>query len=311
MCKYNPKIDLVFRKLFGSEENKDILLSFVNAILQKEHKLTSLTIKNPYNLASYMASKNSILDIKAVDEFGTYYDIEMQINEQGFYGKRALYYLDKMFVEQLDSAENYSKLNGVIGIHLLDFPYFKDDRYKRRFVWKDAETNEESKYLACQDLYFIEMCKFDKEYKQLSDVLDRWITFLNKAYKIDKKNIPPELAAEMEIRKAIEKLEQFYFDDQEKEIYDAERKASMDRYEERRTAEEKGLNTGIEIGKAEGKAEGLVEGEANGIAKGEAKGEYKKAIIIAKEMLLDGMTVEKIAKFTGLTVEQIESLPEL
>jgi predicted transposase/invertase (TIGR01784 family) len=287
MCKYNPKIDLVFRKLFGSEENKDILLSFVNAILQKEHKLTDLTIKNPYNLASYIASKNSILDIKAVDEFGNYYDIEMQISEQGFYGKRALYYLDKMFVEQLDRSEDYSKLNGVIGIHLLDFPYFKDDRYKRRFVWKDAETNDESKFLAYQELYFIEMCKFNKEYKQLSDVLDRWITFLNKAYEFDKKNIPPELAKETEISKAIDKLEQFYFDAQEKEIYDGERKFRLCMNEERRTAEEKG------------KAEGLAEGE------------YKKAITIAKEMLLDGMSAEKVAKFTGLAVDQIEALSQM
>jgi len=69
----------------------------------------------------------------------------------------------------------------------------------------------------------------------------------------------------------------------------------MDRYEERRTAEEKGLNAGIEIG----------------IAKGLADGEYKKAVTIAKEMLLDGMTVEKITKFTGLTAEQIEGLSQV
>jgi len=209
MCKYNPKIDLVFRKLFGSEENKDILLSFVNAILQKEHKLTSLTIKNPYNLASYMASKTSILDIKAVDEFGNYYDIEMQIIVGTVpcacpnISQEPRNYQTSSFMQSGVSATlNDRSLsvaetplqNGVIGIHLLDFPYFYDDRYKRRFIWKDAETNEESKFLAYQELYFIEMCKFDKEYKQLSDLLDRWITFLNKAYELDKKNIPPELA---------------------------------------------------------------------------------------------------------------------
>jgi len=274
MCKYNPKIDLVFRKLFGSEENKDILLSFVNAILQKEHKLIDLTIKNPYNLASYIASKTSILDIKAVDESGVFYDIEMQINVGAV--PCACPDMQTILFWQSGNHKGLPLQNGVIGIHLLDFPYFNDDRYKRRFIWKDAETNDESKFLAYQELYFIEMCKFNKEYKQLSDVLDRWMAFLNKAYELDKKNIPPELAEEMEIRKAIEKLEQFYFDNQEREIYDGERKFRLCMHEERRTAEEKG--------KIEGKIE------------------------IAKEMLLDGMKIEKIAKLTGLEIEQIKAL---
>ena len=104
MSKYNPKIDLVFRKVFGSEENTDILLSLINGVIDCDPPLTEVTIKNPYNLATYVGGKTSILDIKAMDSAGDWYDIEVQIGEHGYYGKRALYYLSKMYVDQLDEG---------------------------------------------------------------------------------------------------------------------------------------------------------------------------------------------------------------
>ncbi len=140
--KYNPKIDIVFRKLFGSEENEDLLLSLVNGILDCRPRLTALTIKNPYNLPAYLKEKTSILDLKAVDDQGTWYDIEIQIGEHGFYGKRALYYLAKMYVDQLKEGESYEMLQTTIGIHLLDFDYFPDKRYRHQYIWKDGDTGE-------------------------------------------------------------------------------------------------------------------------------------------------------------------------
>ncbi len=145
--KFSPKIDIVFRKLFGSEENKDLLLSLINGVLDCQPRLTDLTIKNPYNLPNYLEEKYSVLDVKAVDEHGTWYDIEMQIGEHGFYGKRALYYLSKMYVDQIKEGENFEILRTTIGIHLLDFDYFPDERYRRRFAWKDADTDKMLEHL--------------------------------------------------------------------------------------------------------------------------------------------------------------------
>ncbi|MEL7597757.1 MAG: Rpn family recombination-promoting nuclease/putative transposase, partial [Clostridiaceae bacterium] len=79
MCRINPKIDLAFKKLFGSEENKDLLISFINSILIEEEQIKDITIKNPYNVSNYINGKMSILDIKAVDEKGKWYDIEIQV----------------------------------------------------------------------------------------------------------------------------------------------------------------------------------------------------------------------------------------
>ncbi len=107
MCKVNPKIDLVFKKLFGVDKNKDLLLSLINSMLSEEDKMTSITLKNPYNVPDYLDGKLSILDIKAEDEKGKRYNIEMQIVGHDDYGRRTLFYLSKAFVEQLDASGKY------------------------------------------------------------------------------------------------------------------------------------------------------------------------------------------------------------
>jgi predicted transposase/invertase (TIGR01784 family) len=111
MSKVNPKIDLVFKKLFGSEENTDILLSLINAILPDNQQITKVIIKNPYNVSDYADGKLSILDIKAEDEYGNLYDIEMQLKGTRFYGKRTLYYWAKMFGSQMDYLQKDEQEN--------------------------------------------------------------------------------------------------------------------------------------------------------------------------------------------------------
>src|SRR5580700_8629932 len=155
--KLNPKIDFVFRRLFGSEDNKDLLISLINSVVEPEPRIVDVTIKNPFNLATYRDSKESILDIKAVDQEGVWYDVEMQVQAHVLYGSRAIYYLSKTYADQLESGEDYSKLNTAIGIHFLDFEFFEDDRVLRQFVFKDTETNHAPTELGCLRLYFVEM----------------------------------------------------------------------------------------------------------------------------------------------------------
>ncbi|MBN1971497.1 MAG: Rpn family recombination-promoting nuclease/putative transposase, partial [Candidatus Delongbacteria bacterium] len=190
MCRINPKIDIAFKKLFGSEENKDILKSFINSVLPADEQVKYLELKNPYNIATYISGKGGILDVKAQAENGVWFDVEMQIGEQLFFGKRIKYYLDKMYVDQLDISEKYSTLKKVVGIAILDFNYFSDDRYKRGITYKDIDTNERYGNFNLSDIYFIELKKFGKDLKHLTDTLDRWITFLNKAHEYNRNNIP-------------------------------------------------------------------------------------------------------------------------
>ncbi len=281
MCRINPKVDLVFKKLFGSEENKDILKSLVNSILPQEEQLIDLTLKNPYNLADYIDGKLSILDIKAVDEQGRWYDIEMQVEPLDYYGQKALFYWGKVFTGQIDSGELYSKLHKTIVISLLDFIYFPGDhRYHRIVSPRDIETHEKIAGLDFMDLHFVELKKFTKELKELRTTLDRWVTFLNNAYKYEKDNIPSELLVEKEVKKAIEKLDVMYLSEKEREYYEAEQKAFRDRAEALRTA----------------KAEGIKEGITEGIKE------------MAKKLKTENVDIAVISKVSGLSAEDIERI---
>ena len=292
MSKVNPKIDLVFKKLFGSEENKDILLSLINAILPYQQQVAKITLKNPYNVSDYAEGKLSILDIKAEGEDGRLFDVEMQIRGSKFYGKRALFYWAKIFGSQLDYVldENqdnddgievgYSDLKKCIVISLMDFNFFDDKKYHRFYTIKDGETHEQHKDLDYLDLYFIELKKYKGKLQNLNTTLERWITFLNNAHKYDNKTLPKELAEIREIRKASQKLDAMYLDEKEKGYYDAQQKFWLDQNSFIKEAVEQAVE----------------------------QAELSKQIEIAKKMLKRETEITIIAEDTGLTVEQIEQL---
>ena len=277
MCRLNPKVDFAFKKLFGSEENKEILISFINSIISEENQIKSLELKNPYNISNYRKGKMTILDIKAVDENGTWYDIEMQIAEQGYYDKRALYYWSKLYSDQIESGDDFEILRKTIGINILDFNYLKEEDFHNVYKIYNEKTKEDFSDLF--EMHFIELNKFNKDYKDVKTALDKWVSFLNRAYEIDKDKIQKELEDNENIKKAIEKLDIMYLDKEEREIYENDLKALRIHKAEIKTAEEKGIE----------------------------KGEKNKASEIAKN-LLDVLDNETIAVKTGLTIEEIQKL---
>ena len=160
MCRINPKVDFAFKKLFGSEENKDILIAFINAILSEEQKIKDIILKNPYNIANYKEDKMSILDIKAVDENGVWYDIEMQMSEQAFYEKRAFYYWARVFADQMEGGRDYDKLRKTISINILNFNYLDEEECHNTYkVFNEKSKKEFSNYF---EMHFIELSKFNQ-----------------------------------------------------------------------------------------------------------------------------------------------------
>lgn len=238
MCRINPKIDLAFKKLFGSEENKDLLISFINSILIEEEHIKDITIKNPYNVLNYINGKMSILDIKAVDEKGKWYDIEIQVAPQSFYDKRALYYWGKVYTNQLLEKGRYGELNKTIGINVLDFNYLQGSEYHNIYKLYTTKTGKEFSDLL--ELHFIELSKFDKKLEELRTGLDRWVAFLNNAHQYSRTRIPKELDEDKNIKKAIEVLDIMYLDEDERELYENDLKASLNKLEELHTAREEG-----------------------------------------------------------------------
>src|SRR5580658_301867 len=114
MTVLNPRVDFAFKKLFGSADNKDLLISFINAVVSKENQIVDLTLLNPYNHKDYPADKLSILDIKATDEQGRQYNIEMQITDQVYYNQRVLYYWSKLYASQLQQGDAFPELKKTI-----------------------------------------------------------------------------------------------------------------------------------------------------------------------------------------------------
>ena len=105
MLHLNPRVDFAFKKLFGTEENQAILKAFINAVLPDSEQVTEIQLLNPYNQPNRADDKLSILDIKAKDKDGKYYNIEMQITDQVDYQQRALYYWAKCYADQLQSGK--------------------------------------------------------------------------------------------------------------------------------------------------------------------------------------------------------------
>jgi len=275
MSKINPKIDLVFKKIFGTDENKDLLKSLINSVLPENQKITSIIIKNPYNEIDFVGDRLSVVDIKATDEKNRWYNIEIQIREQSFFGRRSLFYWSELYGGQLFETDSFDKQNKTISINLLDFKYFPDDRYVRRYSLKDYDTNESYPEMDYMDMYYVELKKFDGELLHIKNTLDRWITFLNRAEEFEKDRLPKELA-EPEIKKAMETLDRINLNKKEREYYEGRKKFLRDEYAADKTAEEKA------------KLEEKYENARNGI--------------------LAGYSNEIIKAFTKLSEEEIEGL---
>jgi len=159
MSDITPRVDIAFKKIFGVEENKDLLMLLINAIVSAEDQVSDVTLLNPYNAKNFRNEKLSILDIKAKGTDGKRFNIEIQISNEADYNKRALYYWAKLYTEQLKEAEDYANLSKAIGIHILNFTSIPEsDKYHN--VFHIVEKENGLKYFKDLELHTIELKKF-------------------------------------------------------------------------------------------------------------------------------------------------------
>lgn len=188
------KNDIAFRKIFGNENKKIILVSFLNAVMKRagDALITDVEILNPYQLPIIKNLKASIIDVKARDAKGNIFIIEMQVAEPEGLDKRLLYYASKEYSQQIESGEEYSKLNPVIFIGIFDFRFTEGNKYLSYHSICDIENGEQT--IKDMDFYFIELPKFNKTIQELYDITDKWIFFIKEAENLDV--IPPNLEDE-------------------------------------------------------------------------------------------------------------------
>jgi len=268
------KNDIAFRKIFGNDNKKEILISFLNAVLElpKGKKIKKVEIKNPYQLPEIKGLKSSILDVRATDERHISYIVEMQVEELEGFDKRVQYYTAKQYSSQISKGEDYPKLNQVIFIGILDFTFFENDKdYITRHRTVNIKTHENT--LNGLEYNFIELTKFTKKLKDCKTLVDKWIYFIKNAENLD---VIPENVKDKGLKQA--------YEDAYRHNWTKEELASYD-YADMRRQDEKGKTT-VAVRKA-------VDNEK---------------IEIAKEMISENESIEKIVKYTKLSIEIIEKL---
>ena len=286
----DPKNDIAFKKIFGDENKTEVLISFLNSILDfKDTKqIKSLTIVNPYQVPKIKDLKNTILDIKAINQDDEEFIVEMQIEDDKNFAKRSLYYTSKSYVNQIKKAEQYKELKKVYFIGILDFAIFDTPHYLSQHLILDSKTlNHELKDF---EFNYIELKKFNLSLQECDSIAKKWIYFINNAENLTL--IPKEYEDIEEFRLAFEAIKIYQWSEKELEVYDYMSMQKGKRISELETAESKGIQKGIE----------------QGIQKGIEQGEQNKAIEIAKNLLIANVDIDIIAQTTNLPIKQITKL---
>ena len=198
----SPKTDFAFKKIFGSTESKDILISFLNALIYSgKSMIQDLEIMDPYSPGDAIGLKDTYLDVKALLNNGSNVIIEMQVLNVPAFEKRVVYNLCKTYGNQLDTGEGYRRLKPVIALTITDFKMFeKTDRYINHFVFKEKDKSFD--YIdEAVAMIFVELPKFSKTLEELETITDKWIYFVKSAPSLEV--ITTNLAEIEEIEKAL------------------------------------------------------------------------------------------------------------
>lgn len=287
----DPKTDIAFKKIFGNEAHKSILIEFLNEILELDYPIESIEILNSYQPPKFEGLKNTSLDVKAKDTSEREFIVEMQVAKEAWFLQRAMFYSSKAYSQQLTIGENYHKLKPVIFLGILNFDAFNTAHHFSRHWVVNKETHQHD----LQDLEwnFIELKKFNKTESELETVADKWIYFIQQAIELDH---IPENANTAALKLAYEIAEQHQWTAEELLVYEAQ---EMEIHRNQNV---------LETARMEALAEGRAEGIFQGIEQGIEQGKLEEKRIIAKGMLVEGLKVETIAKLTSLNHDEIQSL---
>ena len=272
------KNDIAFRKIFGNENKQEILISFLNAVLElpRGKKIKRVEIKNPFQLPEIKDLKSSILDVRVLDERNISYIVEMQVEELEGFDKRVQYYTAKQYSAQISKGQDYPKLNQVIFIGILDFIFFEDDDETiTRHRTVNIKTQKST--LNGMEYNFIELPKFTKELNECKLLVDKWIYFIKNAPNLD---VIPTNVKDEGLKHAYEGAYRHNWTKEELEAY---------HYSEMRQQDE--------IGKTE-----------IAVKKAYKKGADDKIIETAAEFYKNGVAIEIISKSMKLPIVRIKQI---
>jgi predicted transposase/invertase (TIGR01784 family) len=243
----NPTVDYAFKHLLGRDSTRPILMNVLDSVLQPApgHDIREIELLNPFNPKEALDDKLSILDIKARDQSGRQFNVEMQMLAFRYYEKRILYYCARLHQQQLREGQDYLELRPTISISFLDhvlFPQAPDYHLRFRLL----ETAHYFPFTEDMEFHILELPKFAKSAEELVGGLDIWLYFLRHAEKMDTEALPAAFREQPLVLRAVEELKMLTQTDLERERYEARRKAQLD------------YNTGLKVARMEGEKIGLI-----------------------------------------------------
>ncbi|OUS74864.1 hypothetical protein B1748_19985 [Paenibacillus sp. MY03] len=273
----DPKNDFVFKRIFGSEENKDILLAFLNRTFLEagEPPLTEIVLMNPYTDKDSPRDKQSIFDIQARTAEGKLINVEMQLFNKYDNEKRTLYYWSKQYAGQLEEGQSYKRLRKCVTINILNFSILPNDRYHSVFHLREDHSG--ITLVDDIEIHIMELSKLNAQNIPSEGGLLNWLLFLKSE---DTTNWEVLRVNEPALGKAMTALEYLSQDAEARRMYEMRQKALHDEAS-------------------------MLEGAR---AEGESFGNLKGKLEVAENMLSKGMDLSIVAELTGLSTEQLEQL---
>ena len=296
--------DFGFKRIFGTKPNKDLLINFLNSLFGKEQVITDVKYLNSENVGDVYTDRKAIFDVYCENEKGEKFIVEMQNAYQKYFKDRSLFYATFPIKEQAPKVADWDfNLKHVYVVALLNYKMQEESFDSGKISHDVGLLDKKTKKVFNDKLTFkyVEIAKFDKPLDQLRTLYDKWLYALKNLSRLE--NRPKKLRDKI-FDKLFEEAEIAKFSKRELQEYEDSLKAYRDIKNSLDSAEEKGRIKGRAEGRIEGRAEGRIEGRIEG----RAEGRDERSLEIAREMLCDGESVEKIIRYTGLARQQIEEL---
>lgn len=292
----DPKNDVAFKRIFGTEKNKDILIHFLNDMLVFKGKtlIQDVTFLSPIQDPEIFVKKTSIVDVLCKDTLGNTYIVEMQVAKAKGFEKRAQYYASKAYCSQIHVGEHYQNLKEVIFLAIADYVMFPEKKaLKSDHVILDRTTYEHD--LTDFSFTFLEIGKFTKkkgDIDSLENLVEKWCYFFKYAEDVTPEELQKVVGNDLVIRKAYEELNRFYWTEEELATYEAMVKRELDY--------EAVLEQKYDEMKAQGIAQGIEQGITQGITESQR--------VCASKMIAKQKSDEEILEFSGLTRDELMDL---
>jgi predicted transposase/invertase (TIGR01784 family) len=316
-AKYiNPFTDFGFKKIFGEQASKELLIDFLNALIPQANKIIDLNFKNTEHLGQKELDRNAIFDIYCENQSNEKFIVELQKAKQNYFRERTIYYSTFPIREQAEKGEWNYNLNAVFCIGILDFTFndYESEPEKSEVVHTIKLKNQRGNTFYEKLTYiYIEMPNFNKLEDNLSSRLDKWLFFIKNLE--DFQSIPSIFSDEI-FEKAFEKAELAKFGQEEMDKYESSLKLYRDLkgvidtafIDGRSEGKIEGLEEGRQEGLEEGRQEGLEEGRLEGLEEGRLEGLQEGKYNMAKLLKDNGVQIQLIIQTTGLTREEIDLL---